>query len=79
MKEQTSNDGELVRGMERFFGHVVATVLGVILMIVGIGLGVGLVTLPLAIPVGFAGLFLFLWGLFGRASSRATSSESGSP
>jgi hypothetical protein len=47
-------------------GRLAALVAGAILMIVGIGLGVGLVTLPIAIPVGLAGLFVFLWGLFGR-------------
>jgi hypothetical protein len=58
---------EVVKGAGLFVGHLAAIVLGVILMVVGIGLGVGLVTLPFAIPVGFAGLFVFLWGVMGRA------------
>jgi hypothetical protein len=55
----------LVKGVGLLAGHVAALVVGVILMIVGIALGVGLVTLPFAIPVGLAGLFVFLWGLYG--------------
>jgi hypothetical protein len=70
------------RGLVRELGwaavHMAAIVVGVILMIAGIGLGVGLVTLPVAIPVGFAGLFVFLWGLFGR-SSEETSSQPPTP
>jgi hypothetical protein len=67
MAEQESAGREVVKGAGLFVGHVAAIVVGVVLMVVGIGLGVGLVTLPVAIPVGFAGLFVFLWGVMGRA------------
>jgi hypothetical protein len=68
---------EVVKGVGLFVGHVGAVVLGLVLIIVGIGLGVGLVTLPFAIPVGFAGLFIFLWGVLGRAEQ--TQSATGPP
>jgi hypothetical protein len=67
MTENESTRRELAHAAGSFVGHVGATILGAILMIVGIALGVTLVLLPLAIPIGFAGLALLLWGLFGRA------------
>jgi hypothetical protein len=56
----------LAKGTGRFLGHSAATVVGVILMIVGLAMGVTMVLLPVGIPVGLGGLFIFLWGLFGR-------------
>jgi hypothetical protein len=61
---------EIVKGTGMLAIHLAAVVVGAILMFAGIGLGVGLVTLPAAIPVGFAGLFVFLWGLFGRSEEK---------
>jgi hypothetical protein len=52
--------------------HVAAIVGGVILMFVGVGMGVTVVMLPAGIPVGFAGLFLFLWGLFVKPEAQGT-------
>jgi hypothetical protein len=34
-------------------------------MLTGVAMGVSLVLLPLGIPLGLVGLFIFLWGLFG--------------
>jgi hypothetical protein len=65
MTGHESGARELVKGVGLFAGHAVALVVGLVLMVVGVGLGVGLVTLPVAIPVGLAGLCMFLWGLFG--------------
>jgi uncharacterized membrane protein YccF (DUF307 family) len=56
---------ELAKGAGRFVGHVFALLLGLVLMVVGIAMGVTIALLPIGIPVGFAGLFLFLWALFG--------------
>jgi hypothetical protein len=64
---------ELVTGAKRFVGHVVAIVVGLILMIVGVAMGVTLLLLPVGIPLGLVGLGLFLWGIFGRAPEQATS------
>jgi hypothetical protein len=47
----------------RFLGHAVAVALGLVLMIVGLALGVTMVLLPIGLPVGFAGLFVVMWGL----------------
>jgi hypothetical protein len=67
MAEEKSTGRDLANAAGSLVGHLGAVVLGVVLMIAGIALGVTLVLLPLAIPVGFAGLAFFLWGLFGRA------------
>ncbi len=56
---------EVARGVCSFCGHVAAIVAGLVLMFVGVGMGVSLVALPLAIPVGFIGLLVFIWGMFG--------------
>jgi hypothetical protein len=66
MATHESMGREVAKAVGWFTVHALATVIGAVLMVVGIGLGVGLVTLPLAIPVGFAGLFICLWGLFSR-------------
>jgi hypothetical protein len=57
---------ELVKGAGRFVGHGVAIVAGLFLMFAGIAMGVTIVMLPIGIPVGFVGLFAFLWGIFAR-------------
>jgi len=67
MSVHESTGKAIVKGAGLFAVHLGAVVVGIILMVMGIALGVGLVTLPAAIPVGFAGLFVFLWGLFGRS------------
>jgi hypothetical protein len=53
-----------------FVGHFILMILGFAVMIAGIGMGVTLVMLPVGILVGFGGLFLFLWGIFGVAGGR---------
>ena len=47
----------------RLVGHIVALVVGFVLMIVGLGMGVTVVMLPFGVPIGLFGLGLFLWGL----------------
>jgi hypothetical protein len=47
----------------RFLGRTAAVVVGLVLMIVGLALGVTMVLLPIGLPVGFAGLFIMMWGL----------------
>jgi hypothetical protein len=76
MASQEPRGREFVTGVGLLASHAVALVVGLILMIVGIGLGVGLVTLPIAIPVGLVGLFVFLWGV-GGGSDQAKSPPSG--
>ena len=63
MPEQESRAREFAQGAGRFFGHVAAIVIGILMMIVGLAMGVSMVLLPIGIVVGIAGLFVFLWGL----------------
>jgi hypothetical protein len=56
---------ELAKGTGRFVAHALAIVVGLILMVTGIAMGVTIALLPVGIPTGFVGLFLFFWGLFG--------------
>jgi hypothetical protein len=72
MKDQKSVTHQMAQGGGRLLVHLVALVVGLILMIVGVALGVTLVMLPLGIPMGFVGLFVFLWGIFGRAGGGET-------
>lgn len=51
---------------ETILGHVVAVVLGFILMVVGLGLGVTMVMLPVGLAVGLLGAVMFVWGLLGH-------------
>jgi hypothetical protein len=47
----------------RMIGHIVAAVVGFVLMLVGLGMGVTVIMLPIGIPLGLFGLGLFLWGV----------------
>jgi hypothetical protein len=60
---------ELAKGTGRLLGHVLAVVVGLALMVLGLAMGVTVVALPVGIAVGFAGLAVFLWGLFGWSQS----------
>ena len=43
--------------------HAGAIVAGVMMMVLGVGLSVTMVLLPIGIPLGLAGLGVFIWGL----------------
>lgn len=69
MAENQSTPKALGKAAGSFLGHGAAIAAGLILMITGIAMGVTIVMLPVGVLLGLAGLFVFLWGLFG--SSRA--------
>jgi hypothetical protein len=60
-----STGEEIAHAGARLFGRAGAVLAGLALMFIGLGLGVTMVLLPVGIPVGLAGLLLFLGGLFG--------------
>ena len=45
--------------------HMLAVIAGVILILIGLFLSIPMIGLPLGIPIGLAGVLVFLWGLFG--------------
>jgi hypothetical protein len=45
------------------FEHVLAIVVGFILMVAGLGLGVTMIMLPVGIVIGLIGLTLFIGGM----------------
>jgi hypothetical protein len=45
------------------FEHVLAIVVGFVLMVVGLGLGVTMIMLPVGLVIGLIGLALFVGGL----------------
>jgi hypothetical protein len=61
---------ELVKGTGRLVAHVLSLVAGLILIVVGIAMGVTIAMLPVGIMIGFLGLALFMWGLFGWQEER---------
>lgn len=54
---------DTVRAGESVLLHVVAIVLGLVMMIAGIGMGVTIMLLPVALPLGLVGLGIFIWGV----------------
>ena len=67
MATQPAGRGQrLLETCKRVFAHVVAVVLGLLLMIVGLGLGVTMVMLPVGLVVGLFGVVVFVWGLLGH-------------
>jgi hypothetical protein len=43
--------------------HLMAIIAGVVMMVLGVGLSVTMVLLPVGLPLGLAGLGVFIWGL----------------
>jgi hypothetical protein len=72
MKDAHASDRHLLETAERFLGHTIAVVVGLLLMIVGLGLGVTMVLLPIGLPLGLAGLLLCMWGLYWAVPSKQT-------
>lgn len=64
MNNQPTRGHSLLVATERFLGHAAAVLVGIILMFAGLSMSVTMVLLPLGIPVGLAGIVLFMWGLF---------------
>lgn len=56
--------------LKSFIGHAAAVGGGFVLMVFGLGLGVTMVTLPVGLVIGFAGVLLFTWGLLGHLERR---------
>lgn len=67
MIPQRSVGQNAARSAGRTLVHFGAFMAALILMIVGLAMGVSLVMLPVGVAVGFVGIFLFLWGIFGGA------------
>ena len=55
---------------ELILGHVVAVVVGFVLMVVGLGLGVTMIMLPVGLVVGLVGVGVFIWGLIGHLGNK---------
>jgi len=51
--------------------HMLAVIAGVILILIGLFLSIPMIGLPLGIPIGLAGVLVFLWGLFGTMGKSA--------
>jgi hypothetical protein len=64
MQAPRIHDRKLLQSCEHYASHVAAVLIGFILMVIGIAMGVTIVLLPFGIPVGLAGLLLFVWGLY---------------
>ena len=79
MTERESVGKELVKGAGSLLAHTIALAVGFALMIAGVALGVTIVALPVGLAVGFAGLLLFLWGLFGRSQGKPTPPQPPNP
>ena len=54
-----------------FLGHMVAVVVGFVLIIVGLAMGVTMVLLPVGIVVGLLGVAMVVSGLFARITPPA--------
>jgi hypothetical protein len=72
MKDDQSTGRHLVEKGERVIGHIVAIILGFVMMVVGVSLGVTMVLLPLGFLLGIAGLLLVLWGFFFAGPKKTT-------
>ena len=53
-----------VRATEGVLWHIVAVIVGFVMMVVGLGLGVTMVMLPVGIVIGLLGVAILVGGLF---------------
>jgi hypothetical protein len=60
-----------VRATESALGHIVAVIVGFVMMVVGLGLGVTMILLPVGIVIGLLGVAIFVGGLFAHLNQRA--------
>ena len=60
-----------VRATESALGHIVATIVGFIFMVIGLGLGVTMIMLPVGVVIGLLGVALVVGGLFAHIDGRA--------
>src|ERR1700688_4136014 len=60
-----------VKVTEAVLWHVVAVIVGFVMMVVGLGLGVTMVMLPVGIVIGLLGVAVFVGGLFAHISQIA--------
>ena len=60
-----------VKATEGALWHIVAVIVGFVMMVVGLGLGVTMVLLPVGIVVGLIGVAMFIGGLFAHITQRA--------
>ena len=60
-----------VRATENVLGHIAATIVGFILMVIGLGLGVTMIMLPVGIVIGLLGVALVVSGLFARIDGKS--------
>lgn len=60
---------------ESVFEHLVAIVVGFVMMIVGLALGVTIVMLPVGLVVGLVGAAIFVAGIFGHARGTSVTRE----
>jgi hypothetical protein len=60
-----------VKATEGALWHIVAVIVGFVMMIVGLGLGVTMVMLPVGIVVGLLGVAIFVGGLFAHITQKA--------
>jgi len=65
---QPSRSHPWLRATGGVLGHAAAVVVGFGMMVLGLGLGVTMIMLPVGIVVGFAGVALFIGGLFTHLS-----------
>jgi hypothetical protein len=64
MKEaQPMSNDEQEKGVGSIAVHAAAIIAGIIMMVLGVGLSVTMVLLPVGMPLGLAGLGVFIWGL----------------
>jgi hypothetical protein len=53
-----------VEVVESVLGHVLAVVVGFVMMVVGLALGVTMIMLPVGVAIGLTGAAIFVGGLF---------------
>lgn len=68
--EPADRERRWLQTAELILGHVVAVIVGFVLMVFGLGLGVTMVMLPVGLVVGLLGVGVFVWGLLGHLGER---------
>ena len=56
----------LWRGTARILEHMIAVVVGFVMMVIGLALGVTMIMLPAGLVIGLLGAAIVVMGIFGR-------------
>jgi len=70
IEQRGNSEAPVTKIGSKIAGHVLAVIVGLILIMIGLLLSVPMVGLPIGFPIGLFGVLICLWGLFGTTTQK---------